>query len=242
MGVMSTLNSEEVKKFDEMAKDWWNPKGKLKVLHDFNKPRVNYLKQQIDILLKEPFYEDLNIIDIGCGGGLISEAFYKEGAKVTGIDASYNAIQVAKAHASNNNLDINYINCLPEELGEEYKEKFDVVFALEIIEHVENVESFVKEILSFLKPGGVLFVSTINRNVKSLLLAKIAAEYVLKWLPKNTHEYSKFIKPSELTTMLNNNNASVKNISGIKYKILENKWQLTNNPDVNYHLSAVKNK
>ncbi len=239
---MSTVNKKEVEKFNQMAKDWWNPKGKLKVLHDFNKPRLKYLKTQINKHFDEPFYEELKIADIGCGGGLISESFKKLGGNITGIDASYNAIQVAKTHALNNDLDINYLHCSPEELGDEYKNSFDVVFALEIIEHVENVEEFVKSVLSLLKPNGLLFISTINKNLKSLLFAKIAAEYILRWLPYNTHEYKKFIKPSELVSILEKENTKVVNISGIEYKLLQNKWQLTDNTSINYHLTAIKNK
>lgn len=234
--VKSSIDSE-INKFSSIASDWWKKGGKFKVLHNFNKIRVEYIKD----MLQQHSLDNEEILDIGCGGGILSESFAKLGYKVTGIDASAETIEVAKSHAKENNLDINYFNMFPEDyLAQNNGKKYKIIFAMEIIEHVNNPQEFVDIIMQLLDEGGILFFSTINRNLKSLVLAKYTAEYVLNWVPKATHEYSKFITPYELNNLLEKNNSEIYDIKGINLNPLKFEWKLVKNPSVNYICCAKK--
>jgi 2-polyprenyl-6-hydroxyphenyl methylase/3-demethylubiquinone-9 3-methyltransferase len=233
---MTTLNQEEVNKFSKIADEWWDETGKFKPLHKFNPIRISYIRRKIcehfklDEKSLTPFCK-LEIIDVGCGGGLISEPFAKMKAKMTGIDASEKNINVAKIHAQKSGIEINYKQSLVENI----EEKFDVVFALEVIEHVDNVDEFVKNCARIVKKNGLLFVATLNRTIKSLLMAKIGAEYVLRWLPAGTHDYKKFLKPSEIYEFANVCDLELKESCGFSYNLLKDEWK--ENPsdlDVNY--------
>ena len=193
----NTINKKEIEKFSKIAEEWWNPNGKFKPLHKFNPIRISYIKENIVKSLKikqnkNPL-KKIRILDIGCGGGLLSEPMCRLGAEVTAIDASVKNIAVAKLHAKKNNLKINYICTSPEKL--KTKKKFDVILNMEIIEHVEDVKFFLKSCSNLLKKNGIMFVATLNKTLKSYAFAIVGAEYILKWLPVGTHDWEKFIKP-----------------------------------------------
>lgn len=235
---MTTLDQEEIKKFEAMAEEWWDESGKFKPLHQLNPTRISYIKNKIcdHFCLKknqkQPL-EDKKIIDIGCGGGLISEPFARMGAQMTGIDASRKNIEIAKIHAQKSDLKINYQQNLVEDLDP--NQQYDAVFALEIIEHVQNIDIFIANCAKIVKKDGLLFISTINRTIKSLLTAKIAAEYILRWLPRGTHDYKKFLKPSEITAITDKNELELQEIYGFSYNIIKNEWNITpDDIDVNY--------
>ena len=202
----STINKKEIDKFSKIAEEWWDPQGKFKPLHKFNPIRISYIKDNIisSFQLKnkgnKPL-EKVKILDIGCGGGLLSEPMSRMGAEVVGIDASEKNINVAKLHAKKNGLDINYLCASPESLS--FDNKFDVILNMEIVEHVEDVDLFLKSCSKLLKKNGIMFIATINKTLKSYLFAIIGAEYVLRWLPIGTHEWEKFVKPENLFTMQN---------------------------------------
>lgn len=234
----STIDQNEVEKFSRIADEWWDENGKFKPLHKFNPIRISYIRQKIEE--KFSLNSDLKILDIGCGGGLVSEPFARLGADVSAIDASEKNIAVAKIHAEKSELKINYRNCAAEDLAQE-NQKFDVVLALEIIEHVADVESFVKNCAQLVKPNGLLFVATLNRTVKSLALAKIAVEYVLRWLPAGTHDWKKFLKPHEINSCAQKYDLELKEISGFSYNLLNDSWKLNSRDlDVNYMMVFVK--
>ena len=195
-----TANEQEVKKFSDMASEWWDPNGKFSPLHKFNPVRQEYLIDRISShfslnLDKKFSFSNLTLLDIGCGGGLLCEPFARLGAQVTGIDASKNNIEVAKVHAQKTNLQIQYLNKLPEEIK---NKKFDVILCMEVIEHVDNVNFFIESCSKLLNKNGIIFFATINRNLRSYLFAIVGAEYVLRWLPIGTHDWKKFIKPQEM--------------------------------------------
>lgn len=232
----SSMDSE-INKFSSIASDWWKKNGKFKVLHNFNKVRVKYIQE---ILAENNLYNE-EILDVGCGGGILSESFAKLGYKVTGIDASDKTINVAKEHAKEHDLDINYYNLYPEDyLAQNPSKKFKIIFAMEIIEHVNNPSLFIDILMQLLAEGGIIFFSTINRNLKSLILAKYTAEYVLNWVPKNTHDHHKFITPAELNELLEDNNSKIHDIKGINLNPLTREWKLVKNPTVNYICCAFK--
>lgn len=234
----STIDNHEIAKFEKMALEWWNPQGKFRPLHKFNPSRINFMRQKIcdfyslDHKSLRPF-NNLSILDIGCGGGLIAEPFHNMGGDVLGIDASSINVEIAKTHAQQNNLNITYLASTAEDLVKENKQ-FDVVLALEIIEHVNDVELFVKSCASLVKPNGLLFISTINKTLKSLALAKIGAEYILRWLPIGTHDYQKFIKPSQILTISSNYNLEIIELTGFSYNLLKDNWQENSDLSVNY--------
>ena len=196
----STINKKEIEKFSRIAEEWWDPTGKFKPLHKFNPIRISYIKEKIINSFKlensDKPLQKIRLLDIGCGGGLLSEPMSRLGAEVTGIDASEKNIQVAKLHAKKNNLKINYLTASPENL--KIDRKFDVILNMEIIEHVEDVDIFLKSCSSLLKKEGIMFVATINKTLKSYLFAIIGAEYILRWLPIGTHEWDKFLDPNDL--------------------------------------------
>lgn len=234
----STIDPKEIEKFHAMADEWWDESGKFKPLHKFNPIRISYIRNKIvkhfslDEKSATPF-SGLKILDIGCGGGLISEPFARMKADVTAIDAGEKNIAVAKIHAQKSDLKINYRVATSEELATK-DEKYDVVFALEIIEHVADVENFVKSCAHLVKPNGIIFISTINRTLKALALAKFAAEYILRWLPAGTHDWKKFLKPSEINFYASQNSLELQEMKGFSYNILKDEWSESNDVDVNY--------
>ena len=240
---MSTVNQKEIEKFSKMADEWWDPNGKFKPLHRFNPIRIKYIKENIinnfKIEANENPLRNIKILDIGCGGGLLSEPMTKLGATVTGIDASSKNIEIAKLHAKKNKLKINYINCSPEKLPEQ--EKFDVILNMEIVEHVEDISLFLKSCSQLLKKEGLMFVATINKTLRSYMFAIIGAEYILRWLPIGTHEWEKFVKPDELENELLHYGLVLEKLDGVKFNPIKNEWFLSKDTSVNYISKFVKN-
>ena len=239
---MTTINKEEIQKFSSLAEEWWDVKGKFKPLHMFNPIRIEYItnniKKHYDIKKdKDNYLNGLNILDIGCGGGLISEPMSRLGANVTGIDASEKNVKIAKLHAKKNGLKINYLNITPENLRD--FEKFDIILNLEIIEHVNDVNLYIKSCHKLLKKNGIMFTATLNRSFMSYIKAIIGAEYILRWLPIGTHDWNKFIKPEELENLLSKVNFSTLDIKGFEFKPLSKKWILSNDLSVNYIASNI---
>ena len=232
----NTINKLEIAKFSKIAAEWWSPNGKFKPLHKFNPIRIKYLKENIieHFKLKQTNspLKGLNILDIGCGGGLLSEPITRLGAKVTAIDASKKNIQVAKFHAKKNSLKINYLCSSPEKLN--LNKKFDVVLNMEIVEHVEDLNFFIKKSSNLLKKNGLMFIATLNKTFKSYVFAIIGAEYVLRWLPIGTHDWEKFVKPDNLVSLAINSNLKLKKLSGMKFNPIVDKWSLSNDKSVNY--------
>ncbi len=240
---MNTINKKEIEKFSNIASEWWNPNGKFKPLHKFNPIRIKYIKENIiknfrlnhtDQPLKK-----INILDIGCGGGVLAEPMSRLGADVIGIDASTKNIDIAKFHAKKNKLKIKYICASPETL--KIKKKFDVILNMEIIEHVDDVNFFIKRSSSLLKKDGLMFIATINKTFKSYLFAIIGAEYVLKWLPIGTHDWQKFLTPADLIKVCKKNNLLVEKLDGINFNLLTNKWNITSDTSINYITKLKKN-
>jgi 2-polyprenyl-6-hydroxyphenyl methylase/3-demethylubiquinone-9 3-methyltransferase len=239
----STIDQAEIKKFEQMAASWWDPKGPFKPLHQINPIRLEYIKRQVlahyDIKdMWKHALSGLRVLDIGCGGGLISEPLARQGCIVTGIDASEKNINIASTHAKTSELEIEYINTTAEELSSSLRQ-FDIVLALEIVEHVADINLFIRSCTHLLKPGGIMILSTINRNLKSYLFAIIGAEYVLRWLPRGTHDWNKFITPMELENYLLNNKLATKDKIGMSYNPLANTWSLGSDLSVNYIMCAV---
>jgi 2-polyprenyl-6-hydroxyphenyl methylase/3-demethylubiquinone-9 3-methyltransferase len=241
---MSTINKDEINKFSKIADEWWDINGKFKPLHAFNPIRIEYILDvtlnyfNIDKDKKLPL-KNLKILDIGCGGGLISEPMSRLGAGVTGIDASDKNIQVAKLHAKKNNLNINYLNTVPENL--DLQNKFDIILNLEVVEHVENLDLYLSSCFSLLKPKGIMFTATINRTLTSYVKAIVGAEYILRWLPIGTHDWNKFIKPEELEKKLTDLNFLITNLIGLSYNPIFQEWKKTKDMSVNYIIAAEKN-
>ena len=238
----NTINKKEIEKFSKIAEEWWNPEGKFKPLHKFNPIRISYLKENIIKTFKlgdkKTPLKNIKILDIGCGGGLLSEPMCRLGASVTGIDASDKNINVAKIHSKKNNLKINYFCSSPEKF--KVKDKFDVILNMEIVEHVDDVSFFLKSCTSLLKKNGIMFVATLNKTLKSYIFAIVGAEYILRWLPIGTHEWEKFVKPDELTSILKKNNLKLDRIDGMNFNILTNKWSVGNDKSVNYIAKFIK--
>ncbi len=239
----TTINKEEIQKFSRLAEEWWDVNGKFKPLHMFNPIRIEYITETIKkyykLKSKYNFLEGLKILDIGCGGGLISEPMSRLGAKVTGIDASEKNIEVAKLHSKKNSLEINYLNTSPEKLDE--LEKYDIILNLEIVEHVENINLYINSCQKLLKKNGLMFTATLNRSLTSYVKAIVGAEYILRWLPIGTHDWNKFIKPEELEKILSQENFSTLDIKGLKFYPLIKKWKKSNDLSVNYIISSFKN-
>ena len=240
---MTTINKEEIQKFSNLAEEWWDVKGKFKPLHMFNPIRIEYITEKLKYHFNiesndDNFLNKINILDIGCGGGLISEPLARLGGSVTGIDASEKNIKVAKTHAKKNNLKIQYLNTSPEKL--EVDEKFDVILNLEIVEHVENINLFLRSCNKLLKKNGIMFTATLNRTLTSYVKAIIGAEYILRWLPIGTHDWNKFIKPEELEKLLTEEKFKTIDIKGLKFNPLTSKWKRSNDLSVNYIISSKK--
>jgi 2-polyprenyl-6-hydroxyphenyl methylase/3-demethylubiquinone-9 3-methyltransferase len=239
----NTINKKEIEKFSKIAEEWWDPEGKFKPLHKFNPIRITYIKNSIINNLqhkhKKKTLDKVKILDIGCGGGLLSEPMKRLGADVVGIDASDKNIQVAKLHAKKNNLDIKYLCASPETF--KTKTKFDVILNMEIIEHVEDVNFFLKSCSKLLKKNGIMLVATLNKTLKSYLFAIVGAEYILRWLPIGTHEWEKFIKPDDLIRVLKKYNFNLKAIDGMKFNIIKNEWDISADTSINYIGQFIKN-
>ncbi len=240
---MSTVNKKEIEKFSKMASEWWDPNGKFKPLHKFNPIRIQYIKDSIisNFKLKNKIQplKGISILDIGSGGGLLSEPMCRLGAEVTGIDASSKNIKIAKLHSQKNNLKINYLCSSPEKLKN--SKKFDVILNMEIVEHVENIDFFLKSCSNLLKKNGIMFIATINKTFKSYIFAIIGAEYVLKWLPIGTHEWDKFVKPDDLQKILTKNNLSLKKLDGMNFNFVKDEWNISKDTGVNYIAKFIKN-
>ena len=239
----NTINKKEIEKFSKIAEEWWNPNGKFKPLHKFNPIRINYIKDNIiktfKINHKKKPLKNLKILDIGCGGGLLSEPMCRLGAEVTAIDASKKNINVAKIHANKNNLKINYICTSPEKM--KIKNHFDIILNMEIVEHVEDVDFFLKTCSALLKKKGIMFVATLNKTLKSYIFAIVGAEYVLRWLPIGTHEWEKFLRPEDLISSLKQNNLRLDKINGMQFNILTDRWRVSEDKSVNYIAKFIKN-
>ncbi len=241
---MSTVDKKEIEKFSKLAKDWWNPQGKFRPLHLFNPCRIKFIKEKLiyhfklNLNSKEPL-KNLKILDIGSGGGLLCEPLKRLGANITGIDASYNNIEVAKLHAKEMQLDIKYIHSSPENIN--FENEFDVILNMEIVEHVSDVNLFIEKCSKLIKKNGIMFVATINKNLKSYAFAIIGAEYILRWLPIGTHDWNKFLTPDRLKNIANKNDLLYDETVGMKYNLLSKKWYKSNDASVNYISTFLKN-
>ena len=238
----STINKKEIEKFTKIAEEWWDPTGKFKPLHQFNPIRIRYIKDNIIETFKldgnkRPL-EKIKILDIGCGGGLLSEPMCRMGANVTGIDASSKNINVAKLHAKKNNLKIKYLCSSPENLKE--GQKFDVILNMEIIEHVDDINFFLRSCTKLLKKNGIMFVATLNKTLKSYIFAIVGAEYILQWLPIGTHEWEKFVKPQNLIEILKKYDLKLDKLDGMKLNLFSNEWKLSSDMSINYITKFIK--
>ena len=240
---MNSINKKEIEKFSKIAEEWWNPDGKFKPLHNFNPIRIKYIKDNIvkDFNIKSsnrPF-KGIKILDIGCGGGLLSEPMCRLGASVVGIDASQKNIEVAKFHAKKSKLKIDYKVASPEKL--KTRLKFDVILNMEIVEHVEDINFFIKESSKLLRKNGVMFIATLNKTLKSYVFAIIGAEYILKWLPIGTHDWEKFVKPNDLINISKKNNLKLEKLDGMKFNLLDDSWKVSSDTSINYITKFIKN-
>jgi 2-polyprenyl-6-hydroxyphenyl methylase/3-demethylubiquinone-9 3-methyltransferase len=240
---MTTINKEEIQKFSKLADEWWDVNGKFKPLHMFNPIRIEYILNEITNHFKlskgeKLLLKNLKILDIGCGGGLISEPMSRMGGSVTGIDASQKNINVASIHSKKSDLKINYLNKSPEQLKE--KEKYDIILNLEVVEHVDDLDLYLQSCYNLLKKNGLMFTATINRTLISYVKAIIGAEYVLRWLPIGTHDWNKFIKPEELEKKLNDKKFITNKIDGLEFNPILSKWKTSNNLSVNYIICSLK--
>lgn len=240
----STANPEELAKFEAMADSWWDPVGKFKPLHKFNPARIAWVRDACcahfgrDAATERPF-EGLRLLDVGCGGGLLSEPFARLGFTVTGLDAAEKNIAVAALHAERSGLPIDYRCQLVEDLART-GERFDVVMTMEVVEHVADLDLFLAAAAHLVAPGGLLVGATLNRTLKSLALAKIGAEYVLRWLPPGTHDWRKFVKPSAFAEALRAGGLRIEELKGMSYDPIMDEWRLSDDLSVNYLIRAVK--
>ena len=238
-----TVNKKEIDKFSKLANEWWDPNGKFKPLHKFNPVRLDYIKKSILKKFKnmdngQPL-KNIKILDIGCGGGLLCEPLNRLGACVVGIDASEKNIKIAKTHAKKNNLKINYYCATPENFIS--KIKFDVVLNMEIVEHVDNVDLFLKESSKFLRKDGTMFIATLNKTLKSYVFAILGAEYILRWLPIGTHDWNKFFKPEEIKEKISRLDFKIDEVKGLEFNPITQKWKKSENLSVNYIVTSIKN-
>lgn len=227
------LDKKEISNFDEHAHEWWNKRGPYKLIHNLTPLRMEYITNQITL-------EDMEILDIGCGGGILAEELSKKGANVTGIDASEKTIEIAKQHSQENNLKINYECSTLEDHLKKSKKKYDSIICFELIEHVPDQLKLINDISKVSKKGSKLFLSTINRNIVSFLFAKVIAEYVLKIVPQGTHQYEKFIKPSELNKILEKSNYKTIDIKGVKLNPIDFTFSFSSITKINYFMTSTK--
>ena len=240
----STIDPAEVDRFSALAAEWWNPRGKMAPLHKFNPVRIGYVRDQAAARFdRDPKRLDslksLRILDIGCGGGLLSEPLARLGALMVGVDPSETNIEAAKQHAEQAELEIDYRCTTAEDLAEN-GEAFDIVLAMEVVEHVADVPLFVKSCAAMVRPGGLMIAATLNRTLKSFALAIVGAEYILRWLPAGTHRWDKFVTPNEFEIAMEQAGLRVTAEQGVIYNILADRWQLSSDVDVNYMLVAEK--
>lgn len=233
--MQQNVDPNEINKFSSVASRWWDPEGEFKPLHRINPLRINFIEEHSDGLFNK------QVIDVGCGGGLLSEAMAKLGAHVTGLDMSEEALEVARLHALDSKVDVNYELTTAEDFAARHAGKFDVVTCLEMLEHVPHPDAVIEACARMVKPGGQVFFSTLNRNLKSRLLGIVAAEYVLQWVPKGTHDYNKFIKPSELLSMTDRAGLAAQHMTGLHFNPLTQQFTLSDaNVDVNYLVHCAK--
>ncbi len=241
---MNTVDKKEIEKFSKLANEWWNPNGKFKPLHLFNPARIKFIKEKLISHFRlnsedsKPL-KNISILDIGCGGGLLCEPLKRLGATVTGIDASKKNIEIAKLHAKEMNLNIDYVNCSPENL--KLNKKFKVILNMEVVEHVSDVNLFIQNCSELNEKNGIMFVATINKNLKSYLFAILGAEYILRWLPIGTHNWEKFLTPEELKIIVTQNNFSSDEVIGMKFDLFSKTWKISNDSSVNYISTFLKN-
>jgi len=238
-----SVDIEEVERFSRMAADWWNPRGKFAPLHRFNPVRLGFIRDQAlagfgrDGSARRPF-EGLRLLDIGCGGGLLSEPMARLGFEVTAVDASERNIGAAKAHAAEMGLQINYLCSTIETLAEEDVTPFDVILNMEVIEHVADPGQFLKDCARMLAPGGLMIVATLNRTAKAMALAVIGAEHVLRWLPVGTHDWKKFVRPEQIRGWLQGEHVELEGPFGVAFSPLTGRWSQSGDADVNYMMTA----
>lgn len=240
----TTINDEEVAKFSAMAEQWWDPKGKFKPLHKFNPVRLAYIRDKAvghfgrDGSQRRPL-DGLRLLDVGCGGGLLCEPLTRLGATVIGVDAAERNIRIARLHAAQSGLDIDYRATTAEALAAA-GERFDIVLNMEVVEHVDNVPLYMKSCADLVAPGGLMFSATINRTARALAFAIIGAEYVLGWLPRGTHSYDKFLTPDELTALIERNHMRVIDRTGVVFHPLADEWRQSRDMGINYMVLAAK--
>tara|TARA_Y100000768_G_C23966205_1_gene678007 strand:- start:486 stop:1187 length:702 start_codon:yes stop_codon:yes gene_type:complete len=230
--MLTKKNNKEFKHFDKLSKEWWDENGDFKVLHQIRPIRIKYILNQLDSNIK-----NIDVLDLGCGGGLVSEPLARLGANVTGIDFVENNIKVAKLHSKKKNLNIKYISKDIENL--DIKKKFDLIIMFEILEHLDDWEKFLKKIKINLKKNGKIIISTINRNIISKYIAIYFAENILRWIPKGTHNYNKFIQPDEIRDCMIKNNLSFQNIEGLIFDPINLDWRLSKNTNINYFCTFI---
>ncbi|HJD56375.1 MAG TPA: bifunctional 2-polyprenyl-6-hydroxyphenol methylase/3-demethylubiquinol 3-O-methyltransferase UbiG [Rickettsia endosymbiont of Pyrocoelia pectoralis] len=233
---MSSIDKKELEKFEKISHNWWNKEGEFGILHRINPIRLEYIIEKIKSHYNQ--ISELKILDVGCGGGLIATSLAAQGFNVTAIDALQSNIDIAANYAKENNIKVNYLKSTIEEL--ESDTQYDVVICLEVVEHVDNVQQFLVNLAERVKPGGMAIISTINRTKKAYLLGIIAAEHILGWVPKNTHDYSKFLKPSEIYEMLTDTDIEIKELKGLVYNLAKSEGQLSDDIDVNYFMYLEK--
>jgi 2-polyprenyl-6-hydroxyphenyl methylase / 3-demethylubiquinone-9 3-methyltransferase len=240
----STVDDAEVERFSALASEWWDARGKMGVLHKFNPVRLGFIKEaacrhfgreakRLDALT------GLRILDIGCGGGILSEPLARLGASVVGADPAEANVEAAKLHAAENGVAVDYRATTAEALADD-GERFDVVLAMEVVEHVADLSLFVKRCAEMVKPGGLMITATLNRTLKSFALAIVGAEYVLRWLPRGTHQWDKFVTPNELEAALERHGLTVTDETGVIYNLIADRWQISTDMDVNYMVTAEK--
>ena len=243
-GAQSTVDPDEVERFSALAAEWWDPRGKMAPLHKFNPVRIGYIRDRAaERFGRDPKRLDslkgLHILDIGCGGGLLSEPLARLGAAVVGIDPSETNIAAAREHAAQSDLPVDY-RCTTAEALAERGETFDIVLAMEVVEHVADVPLFVQSCAALTRPGGLMIAATINRTLKSFALAIVGAEYILRWLPVGSHRWEKFVTPNELEIAMQQGGLRVQQEQGVIYNIIADRWQLSTDTDVNYMLVAER--
>lgn len=240
---VTTVDSSEIAKFSAMAEAWWDPNGDFKPLHVLNPTRIGFIRDvAARHFVREPgdaALDGLTLCEIGCGGGLLTEPMRRLGAEVTGVDPSARNIGIARSHAETSGLKITYLQCAAEDMVDR-GERFDIVLAMEVVEHVANVDVFIASCAELVKPGGLMFVATLNRTAKAFALAIVGAEYVMRWLPRGTHDWRKFVKPSELAHPLRRAGFVIEQMTGVAYNPLADRWSLSRDLDVNYMLAAKR--
>ena len=241
---ISTVDEAEIKRFSQLAQSWWNPEGPFRPLHRLNPLRLKYIRKHLcahfdrDVTSFKPL-TGLRLLDIGCGGGLLSEPMARLGAQVVGADALGSNIKIAQLHAQQSQLDIDYLEATAEQLAN-WGEQFDVILNMEVIEHVSNVDAFAESCAMLLPRNGIMIIATLNRTFLSWAKAIVGAEYILGWLPRGTHDWNKFLKPSELTKSLRAHGLIIDDLRGVSFFPLSNSWNVTNDLSVNYIGVAVK--